>query len=186
MLLSLSGWTIFLIKMTDSVNSDNAEAQNTASQPLFSLADVDTLYELFEVVLYDVLRRSVAVSEGKLSKDEAAAMDKQSAAFVSAVLAGKNEQFAPKPFWTGDPLAGYLRLFMKERFESVGLTDEDLKDTRGVLQAASFEFICDVYAMIRVMGDKAEPEAFKQMGKRLCRMWAERMLGRKETDPVSF
>ena len=102
--------------MTDSVNNDNAEAQNTASQPLFSLADVDTLYELFEVVLYDVLRRSVAVSEGKLSKDEAAAMDKQSAAFVSAVLAGKNEQFAPKPFWTGDPLAGYLRLFMKKRF----------------------------------------------------------------------
>lgn len=172
--------------MSNVNNNDTPEAQKEVSQAIFSLADVETLYELFEVVLYDVLRRSVAVSEGKLSKDEAAAMDKQSAAFVSAVLAGKNEQFAAKPFWTGDPLAGYLRLFMKDRFEAVGLTNEDLKDTRGVLQAASFEFICDVYAMIRVMGDKAEPETFKETGKRLCRMWAERMLGRRESEPVSF
>ena len=60
--------------MSNVNNNDTPEAQKEVSQAIFSLADVETLYELFEVVLYDVLRRSVAVSEGKLSKDEAAAV----------------------------------------------------------------------------------------------------------------
>ena len=108
----------------------------------FNLGDVSVLTQLFEVVLYDVVRRSQMVARSELKREEAVAMDKQSAAFLSAVLAGKNEQFIAKPYWTGDPLAGYLKLYMKERFESVGIKPDELKDTRDILQAASFEFVC--------------------------------------------
>ena len=57
-------------------------------------------------------------------------MDKQSAAFLSAVLAGQKRTIIAKPYWTGDPLAGYLKLYMKERFEKVGVTEKELADTR--------------------------------------------------------
>ena len=144
------------------------------------------LTELFEVVLYDVVRRSQMVSSASLKQEEAIAMDKQSAAFLSAVLAGKNEQFIAKPYWTGDPLAGYLKLFMKERFEKVGVPESDLADTRGVLQAAAFEFVCDAYALMKEFASKESAEGFQGEAKRLCNMWAERMLGRKESDPIVF
>ena len=152
----------------------------------FSLADLSVLNELFEVVLYDVVRRSKMVAAGELKKEEAVAMDKQSAAFLSAVLAGKNEQFIAKPYWTGDPLAGYLKLFMKERFEKVGVPQSDLADTRGVLQAAAFEFVCDASALMKEFASKESAEGFQAEAKRLCNMWAERMLGRKESDPIVF
>lgn len=163
----------------------NGTIQETV-QERFNLADVSVLTELFEVVLYDVVRRSQMVASSELKQQEAIAMDKQSAAFLSAVLAGKNEQFISKPYWTGDPLAGYLKLYMKDRFERVGVKDEDLKDTRMILQAAAFEFICDVYALMKKFAFRESPEGFQREGKRLCLMWAERMLGRKESDPVGF
>ena len=152
----------------------------------FNLGDVSVLTQLFEVVLYDVVRRSQMVARSELKREEAVAMDKQSAAFLSAVLAGKNEQFIAKPYWTGDPLAGYLKLYMKERFESVGIKPDELKDTRDILQAASFEFVCDVYALMKKFAKLEHPEGFQKEGKRLCLMWAERMLGRKESDPVQI
>ena len=156
------------------------------AQPRFNLADVSVLTELFEVVLYDVVRRSQMVSSASLKQEEAIAMDKQSAAFLSAVLAGKNEQFIAKPYWTGDPLAGYLKIYMKERFDKVGVSETDLADTRGVLQAAAFEFVCDVYALLKKYAKRENADGFSAEGKRLCRMWAERMLGLKESDPVFF
>ena len=52
----------------------------------FSLNDVGVLNELFEVVLYDVLRRYKMVAEHSLKKEEAIAMDKQSAAFCRLCL----------------------------------------------------------------------------------------------------
>ena len=113
----------------------NTEVHQESVQK-FDLSDVSVLTELFEVVLYDVVRRSNMVSSSQLKQEEAVAMDKQSAAFLSAVLAGKNEQFIAKPYWTGDPLAGYLKLYMKERFEKVGVTEKELADTRAILQAA--------------------------------------------------
>ena len=64
--------------------------------------------------------------------------------------------------------------------------DEELKDTRGILQAAAFEFVCDVYALMKEFAKRESPEGFQKEGKRLCLMWAERMLGRKESDPVVF
>ncbi len=152
----------------------------------FSLNNLDVLNELFEVVLYDVLRRYKMVAEHSLKKEEAIAMDKQSAAFLSAVLAGKNEQFEPKPYWTGDPLAGYLKIILKDRFEAVGVSEEDLKDSRGILQAAAFEFICDSYALIKAATGDSSAEHFQRDGKRLCKMWAERMLGRVESDPIQL
>lgn len=154
------------------------------SQEKFSLGDVDVLQELFEVVLYDVLRRSKMVAQGEIKNVEAIAMDKQSAAFLSAVLAGKNEQFLPKPFWTGDPLAGYLKIIMQDRFRAVGVSDEDLKDTRGILQAAAYEFICDTYALIKKTAQADCADDFKREARRLCLMWAQRVLGLKETDPI--
>lgn len=166
---------------------DNPSTENSQDvKERFNLADLSVLSELFEVVLYDVVRRSQMVASSQLKQEEAVAMDKQSAAFLSAVLAGKNEQFIPKPFWTGDPLAGYLKLFMKERFDKVGVKDEELKDTRGILQAAAFEFVCDVYELMKEFAKRESPEGFQKEGKRLCLMWAERMLGRKESDPVVF
>ena len=156
------------------------------SQQHFDLADVSVLAELFEVVLYDVVRRSQMVSASSLKQEEAVAMDKQSAAFLSAVLAGKNDQFIAKPYWTGDPLASYLRIYMKERFEKVGVSENDLADTRGVLQAAAFEFVCDVYSLLKKYAKRQNADGFGNEGKRLCRMWAERMLGLKESDPVLF
>lgn len=166
---------------------DNPSTENSQDvKERFNLADLSVLSELFEVVLYDVVRRSQMVASSQLKQEEAVAMDKQSAAFLSAVLVGKNEQFIPKPFWTGDPLAGYLKLFMKERFDKVGVKDEELKDTRGILQAAAFEFVCDVYALMKEFAKRESPEGFQKEGKRLCLMWAERMLGRKESDPVVF
>lgn len=166
---------------------DNPSTENSQDvKERFNLADLSVLSELFEVVLYDVVRRSQMVASSQLKQEEAVAMDKQSAAFLSAVLAGKNEQFIPKPFWTADPLAGYLKLFMKERFDKVGVKDEELKDTRGILQAAAFEFVCDVYALMKEFAKRESPEGFQKEGKRLCLMWAERMLGRKESDPVVF
>ena len=68
-----------------------ATKENKGQEPAierFSLADLSVLNELFEVVLYDVVRRSKMVAAGELKKEEAVAMDKQSAAFLSAVLAG--------------------------------------------------------------------------------------------------
>ena len=168
--------------MRDNPKTDNSKD----SAQRFDLADLSVLSELFEVVLYDVVRRSQMVASSELKQEEAVAMDKQSAAFLSAVLAGKNDQFIPKPFWTGDPLAGYLKLFMKDRFDKVGVKVEDLKDTRAVLQAAAFEFVCDVYALMKEYAKRESPEGFQKEGKRLCLMWAERMLGRKESDPVFF
>lgn len=166
---------------------DNPSTENSQDvKERFNLADLSVLSELFEVVLYDVVRRSQMVPSSQLKQEEAVAMDKQSAAFLSAVLAGKNEQFIPKPFWTGDPLAGYIKLFMKEHFDKVGVKDEELKDTRGILQAAAFEFVCDVYALMKEFAKRESPEGFQKEGKRLCLMWAERMLGRKESDPVVF
>lgn len=166
---------------------DNPSTENSQDvKERFNLADLSVLSELFEVVLYDVVRRSQMVASSQLKQEEAVAMDKQSAAFLSAVLVGKNEQFIPKPFWTGDPLAGYLKLFMKERFDKVGVKDEELKDTCGILQAAAFEFVCDVYALMKEFAKRESPEGFQKEGKRLCLMWAERMLGRKESDPVVF
>ena len=166
-----------------------ATKENKGQEPAierFSLADLSVLNELFEVVLYDVVRRSKMVAAGELKKEEAVAMDKQSAAFLSAVLAGKNEQFIAKPYWTGDPLAGYLKIYMKERFDKVGVSETDLADTRGVLQAAAFEFVCDVYALLKKYAKRENADGFSAEGKRLCRMWAERMLGLKESDPVFF
>ena len=166
---------------------DNPSTENSQDvKERFDLADLSVLSELFEVVLYDVVRRSQMVASSQLKQEEAVAMDKHSAAFLSAVLEGKNEQFIHKPFWTGDPLAGYLKLFMKERFDKVGVKDEELKDTRGVLQAAAFEFVCDVYALMKEFAKRESPEGFQKEGRRLCLMWAERMLGRKESDPVIF
>lgn len=165
--------------------TDEKVAQSP-EQVRFNLADLSVLRELFEVVLYDVVRRSQMVAEGSLKQQEAVAMDKQSAAFLSAVLAGKNDQFIPKPYWTGDPLASYLKLYMKERFEKVGVTDDELIDTRDVLQAASFEFVCDVYALMKKYARLQSAEGFQSEAKRLCLMWAERMLGRKEMDPVNL
>lgn len=77
--------------------TDEKVAQSP-EQERFNLADLSVLRELFEVVLYDVVRRSQMVAEGSLKQQEAVAMDKQSAAFLSAVLAGKNDQFIPKPY----------------------------------------------------------------------------------------
>lgn len=170
------------------MQTDNKEKNEAAAvEPArFDLADLSVLNELFEVVLYDVVRRSNMVSSGQLKQEEAVAMDKQSAAFLSAVLAGKNEQFISKPYWTGDPLAGYLKLYMKERFEKVGVSENQLSDTRAVLQAAAFEFICDVYSLMKKFAKKQTAEGFQEEGKRLCLMWAERMLGRKESDPMEF
>ena len=170
------------------MQTDNKEKNEAAAvEPArFDLADLSVLNELFEVVLYDVVRRSNMVSSGQLMQEEAVAMDKQSAAFLSAVLAGKNEQFISKPYWTGDPLAGYLKLYMKERFEKVGVCENQLSDTRAVLQAAAFEFICDVYSLMKQFAKKRTAEGFQEEGKRLCLMWAERMLGRKESDPIEF
>ena len=166
---------------------DNPSTENSQDvKERFDLADLSVLSELFEVVLYDVVRRSQMVASSQLKQEEAVAMDKQSAAFLSAVLAGKNEQFIPKPFWTGDPLAGYLKLFMKERFDKVGGKDEELKDTRGVLQAAAFEFVCDVYALMKEFAKRESPEGFQKEGRRLSLMWAERMHGRKDSEPVIF
>ncbi len=161
----------------------NAENQTTEAVAQFSLADVSILTELFEVVLYDVTRRGKMVSAGELKSEEAVAMDKQSAAFLAAVLAGKNEQFIPKPYWTGDPLAGYLKVLMKDRFEKVGVSEAELSETRGILQAAAFEFVCDVYALMKLATNQANFN-YQSEAKRLCLMWAERMLGLKETDPV--
>ena len=96
-------------------NQETNTEVHQESSPQFDLSDVSVLTELFEVVLYDVVRRSNMVSSSQLKQEEAVAMDKQSAAFLSAVLAGKNEQFIAKPYWTGDPLAGYLKLIMDER-----------------------------------------------------------------------
>ena len=152
----------------------------------FSLNDVGVLNELFEVVLYDVLRRYKMVAEHSLKKEEAIAMDKQSAAFLSAVLAGKNDQFVPKPYWTGDPLAGYLKIILKDRFEAVGVSADDLKDSRGILQAAAFEFICDSYMLIKSASGDSSAKRFQLEGKRLCKMWAERMLGLRESDPIDL
>ena len=75
---------------------------------------------------------------------------------------------------------------MKERFEKVGVSNEQLKDTRDVLQAAAFEFICDVYQLMKLVANHLETMNFQTEGKRLCQMWAERMLGLRETDPVVF
>lgn len=152
----------------------------------YDLADQSILEELFEVVLYDVIRRMKQVHAGEIKQEEASAMDKQSAAFMAGVLAGKNEQFIPKRYWSGDPLAGYLRILMKNRFERVGVTQTDLSDTRGVLQSACFEFVCDVYALARQAQVLQSTEKFQAEGKRLCRMWAQRMLGRREDDPVQW
>ena len=152
----------------------------------YDLADQSILEELFEVVLYDVVRRIKRVHDGALKSEDATAMDKQSAAFLAGVLAGKNEQFKPKAFWSGDPLASYLRAYLKPRFEKVGVNEADLADTRGVLQATAFEFICDVYTMTKTDAIVADAEKFKCEGKRLCRMWAERMLGRMESDPIEW
>ena len=157
------------------MSEETKENKETAIER-FSLADISVLNELFEVVLYDVVRRSKMVAAGELKKEEAVAMDKQSAAFLSAVLAGKNEQFIAKPYW----------LFMKERFEKVGVPESDLADTRGVLQAAAFEFVCDAYALMKEFASKESAEGFQGEAKRLCNMWAERMLGRKESDPIVF
>ena len=68
---------------TDNEEKNEAPAVETAR---FDLADLSVLNELFEVVLYDVVRRSNMVSSGQLKQEEAIAMDKQSAAFLSAVL----------------------------------------------------------------------------------------------------
>lgn len=163
----------------------NTEVHQESVQQ-FDLSDVSVLTELFEVVLYDVVRRSNMVSSSQLKQEEAVAMDKQSAAFLSAVLAGKNEQFIAKPYWTGDPLSGYLKLYMKERFEKVGVTEKELADTRAILQAACFEFICDVYALMKKFAQLESAEGFQAEGKRLCLMWAQRMLGLKETDPIQI
>ena len=152
----------------------------------YDLADQSILEELFEVVLYDVVRRIKMVHEGALKTEDATAMDKQSAAFLAGVWAGKNEQFKPKAFWSGDPLASYLRAYLKPRFEKVGVNEADLADTRGVLQATAFEFICDVYTMTKTDAIVVDAEKFKLEGKRLCRMWAERMLGRMESDPIEW
>ena len=162
------------------------QAQETTVPAQYDLADPSILEELFEVVLYDVVRRIKMVHAAEIKTEDATAMDKQSAAFLAGVLAGKNEQFKPKRFWSGDPLAGYLRVYMKERFEKVGVAEADLADTRGVLQAAAFEFICDVYAMMRVESVMADAESFKRFGQRLCRMWAQRMLGLVESDPIDW
>ena len=162
------------------------QAQQGATAPLYDLADQSILEELFEVVLYDVIRRMKQVHAGQIKQEEAGAMDKQSAAFMAGVLAGKNEQFAPKRFWSGDPLAGYLRIVMKERFARVNVSQTDLADTRGVLQSACFEFVCDVYALARLAERLQSSEKFQAEGKRLCRMWAQRMLGRVEDDPVDW
>lgn len=75
---------------------------------------------------------------------------------------------------------------MKERFEKVGVPQSDLADTRGVLQAAAFEFVCDAYALMKEFASKESAEGFQAEAKRLCNMWAERMLGRKESDPIFF
>ena len=79
--------------MQDNPKTDNSKD----SAQRFDLADLSVLSELFEVVLYDVVRRSQMVASSELKQEEAVAMDKQSAAFLSAVLAGKNDQFIPKP-----------------------------------------------------------------------------------------
>ena len=162
-------------------NQETNTEVHQESAPQFDLSDVSVLTELFEVVLYDVVRRSNMVSSSQLKQEEAVAMDKQSAAFLSAVLAGKNEQFIAKPYWTGDPLACYLK-----RFEKVGVTEKELADTRAILQAACFEFICDVYALMKKFAQLESAEGFQAEGKRLCLMWAERMLGLKETDPIQI
>ena len=167
-------------------NQETNTEVHQESAPQFDLSDVSVLTELFEVVLYDVVRRSNMVSSSQLKQEEAVAMDKQSAAFLSAVLAGKNEQFIAKPYWTGDPLAGYLKIILKDRFEAVGVSEEDLKDSRGILQAAAFEFICDSYALIKAATGDSSAEHFQRDGKRLCKMWAERMLGRVESDPIQL
>lgn len=167
-------------------NQETNTEVHQESAPQFDLSDVSVLTELFEVVLYDVVRRSNMVSSSQLKQEEAVAMDKQSAAFLSAVLAGKNEQFIAKPYWTGDPLAGYLKLYMKERFEKVGVTEKELADTRAILQAACFEFICDVYALMKKFAQLESAEGFQAEGKRLCLMWAQRMLGLKETVPFQI
>lgn len=170
--------------MSDHEQTQPIEEQKNEAQ--FYLGDKDILTQLFEVVLYDVTRRSKMVASNELKREEAIAMDKQSAAFLAAVLAGKNEQFIAKPHWTGDPLAGYLKLYMKERFEKVGVTEEDLKDTRDILQAVAFEYICDVYQLMKVVANHLDTMNFQIEGKRLCVMWAERVLGLRESDPVLF
>lgn len=169
--------------------NDHEQAQSNQEKKLeaqFYLGDKDILTQLFEVVLYDVTRRSKMVANNELKREEAIAMDKQSAAFLAAVLAGKNEQFIAKPHWTGEPLAGYLKLYMKERFEKVGVRDEDLKDTRDILQAVAFEYVCDVYHLMKVVANHLDTMNFQTEGKRLCVMWAERVLGLRESDPVLF
>lgn len=166
--------------------ADQAQENQQQVVAQFDLADKDILTQLFEVVLYDVTRRSKMVANGELKSEEAIAMDKQSAAFLAAVLAGKNEQFIPKSHWTGDPLAGYLKLFMKERLDKVGVKPEDIKDTRGILQTVAYEFVCDCYQLMKVVAHHMDTMNFQDEGKRLCVMWAERMLGLRETDPVTF
>ena len=68
----------------------------------------------------------------------------------------------------------------------MGVPESDLADTRGVLQAAAFEFVCDAYALMKEFASKESAEGFQGEAKRLCNMWAERMLGRKESDPIVF
>ena len=64
---------------------DNPSTENSQDvKERFDLADLSVLSELFEVVLYDVVRRSQMVATSELKQEEAVAMDKQSAAFLSA------------------------------------------------------------------------------------------------------
>lgn len=82
-------------------NQETNTEVHQESAPQFDLSDVSVLTELFEVVLYDVVRRSNMVSSSQLKQEEAVAMDKQSAAFLSAVLAGKNRTIYRKALLDG-------------------------------------------------------------------------------------
>ena len=58
-------------------NQETNTEVHQESAPQFDLSDVSVLTELFEVVLYDVVRRSNMVSSSQLKQEEAVAMDKQ-------------------------------------------------------------------------------------------------------------
>ena len=96
-----------------------------------------------------VANRLSEAARKHVSRQEVIDVDKKASAFLASALLGKNPAYAQAKVNTAETIERRLRAALSNRLSQVGLSEQDVADSRDFMQVAMFMFTNEVHELIQ-------------------------------------
>ena len=138
--------------MENSSQSSGADQMNAAIPEGADLPSLDDPQEVNYLLYSHALAAANRLSEAArkhVSRQEVIDVDKKASAFLASALLGKNPAYAPAKVNTPETIERRLRSALSNRLSQVGLTEQDVVDSRDFMQVAMFMCTNEVHELIQ-------------------------------------